>query len=82
MPTERIHFTDLPDDVQDAVTARTGPLLYSKTVSSGFNSAIAARLTPEQGELYLKGLPTDHPRRWPRGARIIHIQRALTETRP
>ncbi|WP_327696868.1 phosphotransferase family protein [Streptomyces sp. NBC_00459] len=31
---------------------------------SGFNSAIAARLTTEKGEVYVKGLPVDHPRAW------------------
>ncbi|MFE7116322.1 phosphotransferase family protein [Streptomyces sp. NPDC057654] len=64
MPTERIHFSDLPADVQDAVTARTGPILHAATVSSGFNSALAARLATEQGELYIKGLPVGHPRVW------------------
>lgn len=33
-------------------------------MSSGFNSAISARLATEQGDLYVKGLPTDHPRVW------------------
>ncbi|MFE7841558.1 phosphotransferase family protein [Streptomyces sp. NPDC057474] len=64
MPTERIDFTDLPDDVQVAVLARTGPLVKAETVTSGFNSAIAVRLTTEHGETYVKGLPVEHPRVW------------------
>ncbi|MEU6230107.1 aminoglycoside phosphotransferase [Streptomyces sp. NPDC047042] len=64
MPTDRIDFADLPDDVQVSVLARTGPLLSTEAVSSGLNSALAARLTSEQGEVYVKGLPADHPRVW------------------
>ncbi|WP_149829324.1 phosphotransferase family protein [Streptomyces tailanensis] len=64
MPTERIDFADLPDDVQSAVLERTGPLVSAESMSSGFNSAISARLATEQGDLYVKGLPTDHPRVW------------------
>ncbi|WP_105971972.1 phosphotransferase family protein [Streptomyces geranii] len=64
MPTDRIDFADLPDDVQGSVLARTGPLLSVETVSAGFNSAISARLTTEHGKVYVKGLPVDHPRMW------------------
>ena len=64
MPTDRIDFAELPDDVQGSVLARTGPLLSVETVPSGFNSAISARLTTENGEVYVKGLPADHPRAW------------------
>ncbi|MBC7269379.1 MAG: phosphotransferase [Streptomyces sp.] len=64
MPTERIDFSDLPADVQGEVLARTGPLLKVETVASGFNSAIAARLTTEQGGLFVKALPVDHPGAW------------------
>ncbi|WP_338400161.1 hypothetical protein [Streptomyces graminilatus] len=64
MPTARIDFAALPDDARGAVLARTGRLLRVEAVSSGFNSAVAARLMTEQGEVYLKGLPVDHPRVW------------------
>ncbi|MDX3752679.1 aminoglycoside phosphotransferase [Streptomyces sp. AK08-02] len=64
MPIDRIDFADLPDDVQGSVIARTGPLLSTATMPSGFNSAISARLTTEHGEVYVKGLPADHPRAW------------------
>ncbi|QFQ98980.1 aminoglycoside phosphotransferase [Streptomyces phaeolivaceus] len=64
MPTERIDFSELPDDVKVAVLTRIGPLVKAETVASGLNSAVAVRLTTEHGETYVKGLPVEHPRVW------------------
>lgn len=62
MPTDRL--TDVPADVLSAVEEATGPVLKTELVSAGFNSEIAARLHTESGEVFTKGLRTDHPRVW------------------
>ncbi|MDQ8704874.1 aminoglycoside phosphotransferase [Streptomyces sp. LHD-70] len=62
MPTERVPFDLLPAGLRTAIEQQAGPVLHVRTVEAGFNSAISARLTTEQGTVFLKGLPADHPR--------------------
>ncbi|MEU9048521.1 MULTISPECIES: aminoglycoside phosphotransferase [unclassified Kitasatospora] len=65
MTTIRIHWADLPDSVHRAVTARLGtPVLAAETVSAGFNSEIAAKLTTSGGAVFVKGMQLNHPRVW------------------
>ncbi|MEV8322678.1 aminoglycoside phosphotransferase [Kitasatospora sp. NPDC056731] len=65
MTTTRLHWADLPGSVHRAVTARLGtPVLAAQTVSAGFNSEIAARLTTAGGAVFVKGMRLSHPRVW------------------
>jgi hypothetical protein len=60
----RVHWEDLPADTRQAVEKHTGPVLQAVTVSEGLNSAVAAVLTTETGQVFAKGLRADYPRRW------------------
>ncbi|GHE58331.1 hypothetical protein GCM10018785_29420 [Streptomyces longispororuber] len=63
--TTRITFGDLPQAVRAAVERRTGPITRTETVSSGFNSEIAALVHTSTGDTcFIKGLPADHKRVW------------------
>ncbi|NGO77755.1 aminoglycoside phosphotransferase [Streptomyces sp. YC504] len=64
MPTERFTFDTLPPAAVDAITTHTGPIETVTETSSGFNSEISARITTETGDLFVKGMRTDHPRAW------------------
>ncbi|MFD7591586.1 hypothetical protein ACFV6D_00950 [Kitasatospora sp. NPDC059812] len=53
MTTTRLHWADLPGSVHRAVTARLGtPVLAAQTVSAGFNSKIAAKLSTARGAVF------------------------------
>lgn len=43
---------------------KVGAIHETRTVSGGYNSEIAARLTTDSGTIFLKGLSCDHPRSW------------------
>jgi len=60
----RIHWADLPATTRHAVEQHTGPVLSAQTTSEGLNSAVAAILTTEAGQVFAKGLRADYPRRW------------------
>jgi len=62
--TTRLHWIDLPPDAQDAVTKKVGAIHDIHTVSGGYNSEIAVRLSTDRGTIFLKGLSCDHPRSW------------------
>ncbi|MDG4857069.1 aminoglycoside phosphotransferase [Streptomyces sp. T-3] len=64
MPTERFTFDVLPHEVLDAITTHTGPIEHITETTSGFNSEISARITTKTGDLFLKGMRTDHARAW------------------
>jgi hypothetical protein len=60
---ERIHWEDLPRGTREAIERHTGIVSSARTVSEGFNSAIAAVLTTETGSVFVKGLHREHRRR-------------------
>jgi hypothetical protein len=63
MPTQRL--TDLPDTVRRLIEKNTGaPVIDVATINAGLNSAIAARVRTPARTLFVKGLPSDHPRVW------------------
>lgn len=57
----RIPFDQLPADVRQAVAAKTGTVHQAMTVSGGMNSGIASVLTTDSGNVFVKGIPADHP---------------------
>ena len=64
MAVTRIRWEDLPASTRRAVEKHAGPVLQAVTVSAGLNSAVAAVLTTEAGQVFAKGLRADYPRRW------------------
>ncbi len=58
---QRIAWKDLPEDTRTAIQARTGPVEHACTVSEGTNSALAAVLHTSAGQVFVKGIRTDHP---------------------
>jgi hypothetical protein len=58
----RTDWDDLPGGVRDAVASETGPILRIHPISAGLNSSIAALLDTTGGTVFIKGLPSDHPR--------------------
>lgn len=57
---QRVEWIDLPLPLRDAVAARTGPVRGARTVSAGFNSALAAVLDTAAGRVFVKGIPNGH----------------------
>ncbi|MFH8492185.1 aminoglycoside phosphotransferase [Streptomyces longisporoflavus] len=89
MPSDRPAYDYLPADreLRAAIEEHTGPILSSTPIRAGFNSPISIRLATKTGDLFLKGLPTDHPRVWTQtreaaiGARVATIApRVLWQT--
>ncbi|WP_030062224.1 MULTISPECIES: hypothetical protein [Streptomyces] len=83
MTTTRIHWADLPDSVHRAVAARLGmPVLAAETISAGFNSEIAAKLTTTGSVVFVKGMQLSHPRVWTqrRETEINHYLEGLAPT--
>jgi hypothetical protein len=62
--TTRVTWDSLSEDTRRDVEARTGPLSRVESVSSGFNSELAAVLHSAGKTTFLKGLRTEHPRVW------------------
>jgi hypothetical protein len=60
MAVPRIAWEQLPSRVRHAVDALTGPVLSTKTVGDGQNSAIATILETGHGRVFVKGLRMDH----------------------
>ena len=54
-------WNDLSQAVRDLVQERTGPVRAARTVPAGLNSQLAAVLDTADGQLFVKGLRTDHP---------------------
>jgi hypothetical protein len=59
---QRIHWVDLPDGLRNVIESQTGPVLAATTASEGRNSEVAAFLATRSGEVFIKGLRSDHPR--------------------
>jgi hypothetical protein len=68
----RVEWESLPDDVRDAVEARTGPALKAETIAEGLNSAVAMRVSTTDSTLFVKGLRSDHP-----GVVTLHREAAI-----
>lgn len=63
MPTQRL--PDLPDNVRRLIEKASGaPVIDVGTINAGLNSAIAARVRMSGRTMFVKGLPSDHPRVW------------------
>lgn len=58
-----VEWSELPDSVRDAVTARTGPVASATCTAAGTTSPVALRLRTSAGaELFLKGVRADDER--------------------
>ncbi|MEV8597322.1 aminoglycoside phosphotransferase [Streptomyces sp. NPDC052012] len=57
----RRNFHELPADVRQAISDKTGPVHAARTAEAGLNSGIAAFIDTEHGTLFVKGIPVDHP---------------------
>jgi hypothetical protein len=57
----RTSWDELPDEIRDAVSDRTGPILSVRNASAGQNSAIAIILHTATATVFVKGLRKDHP---------------------
>ncbi|WP_433221627.1 hypothetical protein ACQP00_21170 [Dactylosporangium sp. CS-047395] len=62
MPTTRITYDELPQQVRAAIEEVTGPVDSATSATTGLNSAVAARLHTATGARFCKALPADH--RW------------------
>jgi len=59
---KRIRWADLPHPLKAAIEDRTGPIKAGRAVNAGQNSPLAAIIDTSDGKVFVKGLPTDHPR--------------------
>ncbi|WP_345057564.1 aminoglycoside phosphotransferase [Streptomyces rameus] len=57
----RIPFEQLPADVRRAVADKSGAVHRAVTVQGGMNSRIASVLETNGGQVFVKGIPADHP---------------------
>jgi hypothetical protein len=60
MHRQRVGWNELPLPLREAVAARTGPVRSARTVSGGFNSALAVVLDTPGGRVFVKGIRGDH----------------------
>jgi hypothetical protein len=56
----RLAWHQLPPAARTAVQEHTGPVLTTADVSTGANSAIAVKALTTSGEVFIKGIPSDH----------------------
>ncbi len=56
----RIPFDQLPADVRQAVTDKTGPVHQAVAMTGGMNSGVASVLETESGSVFVKGIASDH----------------------
>ncbi|WP_030184213.1 aminoglycoside phosphotransferase [Streptomyces sp. NRRL S-813] len=61
MSIHRRHFHDLPAQARQAITDKAGPVRAARTAEGGLNSAIAAFIDTDDGMMFVKGIPADHP---------------------
>lgn len=57
----RTSWDQLPDDIREAISNRTGTVLAARDASAGKNSALAIILHTNRGTVFVKGLRKDHP---------------------
>ncbi len=61
MVVQRIDWEDLGQGVRDLIQAQAGSVLSARTVAAGLNSQLAVVLETAAGQVFVKGLRTDHP---------------------
>ncbi|MGH3567584.1 MAG: hypothetical protein ACRDRH_16425 [Pseudonocardia sp.] len=61
MSMPRITWDELPAAARAAVVEHTGPVHAATSALNGVNSGIAARLQTGTGDVFIKGVPADHP---------------------
>ncbi|MET8761289.1 hypothetical protein [Lentzea sp. NPDC004782] len=57
---ERIEWSSLPAGLRNAIGAQVGQITAARTLSQGMNSALAAVLDTPGGQVFVKGIRTDH----------------------
>ena len=57
---QRIPWDDLPGDLKESISARTGPVTAGHAAADGQNSPLAAVLETRDGKVFVKGLPSGH----------------------
>ncbi|MGW5736402.1 MULTISPECIES: aminoglycoside phosphotransferase [Streptomyces] len=62
MPTERLN--EIPPAALKMIERNSGSIVETNAITGGLNSSIAARVCTEEGTLFVKGLPANHPRVW------------------
>jgi len=58
----RTPWNELPNTVRRAIKSAAGAVHAVEPISAGLNSGIAALLHTPSGLIFIKGLPSDHPR--------------------
>jgi hypothetical protein len=58
----RTPWAELPATVRRAIESSTGAIRAVEPISAGLNCGIAALLHTPTGRVFIKGLPSDHPR--------------------
>jgi hypothetical protein len=58
--TSHTTWDELPAEVHDAITSKTGTVHRVETIPAGLNSSITARLDTDQGKVFLKGTRSEH----------------------
>jgi hypothetical protein len=61
MIVQHTDWDDLGQPVRDLIQAQTGPVHGAQTVTAGLNSQLAAALDTADGQVFVKGLRSDHP---------------------
>jgi len=59
---QRIAWDDLAGPLKQAIEVRTGPITRVRIATAGQNSPLAAIVHTRDGKVFVKGLPSDHPR--------------------
>ena len=57
----RHDFEDLPHAARQSVESQIGRIKTARTAGGGMNSGIAAFVDSERGQVFVKGIPSDHP---------------------
>lgn len=58
---ERIEWDSLPAGLRNTIGEHAGQITAARTLSQGMNSALAAVLDTPGGQVFVKGIRTDHP---------------------
>lgn len=58
---QRIEWDDIGQPIRELVEAHAGPVLSARSVPAGMNSHLATVLDTDAGQVFVKGLRSDHP---------------------